>query len=433
MRILIGVYEIAGYYSSLKQGMDSLGVPSDFVCYKNHKFKYLRRGTDSRWIEFSKLLLEMGARHRMAFPLLSLGYLVRYLWTLYAIVHYDAFIFGFGQTLWPKNFDLRILKALGKTTVVYMAHGSEGRAPYVDGAQVRGSVLGDELMNRLLQETKRISRTSEVVARDASFVIGAPYTSSFFADERLINHYAMGIACPDNASETSMGDDVRDEGYIHILHSPSDPTCKGTNEIVDAINALISEGYHLKLTMLTNMPNDVVMQNIKNCDFVVDQMYSDFLMPGLAAEAARYSKPTIMGGYGLIDIAQRLPGEWVPPTHVCAPDKLKSAIRQLADDGAYRLALGKRAKEFISLHWSSINVAKRYMSILTREVPSDWFFSPPDYEYLYGFGMSEERLRRVLLAYVEKFGEEAFFLKNRPALKRRYMEFMGNRIPSEHV
>jgi hypothetical protein len=422
MRVLIGVYEIAGYYSSLKQGMDALGVKSDFVCYKNHKFKYQNSGTDSRCIELSKFFLQQGARHRMGLPLRVVGYALRYLWTLYAVLHYDGFIFGFGQSLWPRNLDLRLLKVFGKTTVVYMAHGSEGRAPYVDGAQVRNEVLDDTLMKRLFEETRRISRVSKVVERDASFVIGAPYTSSFFSNVKLINHYAMGIACP--AGAVVEAEAVRDDGHIQILHSPSDPTCKGTNEIVAAINELVSEGYPLKLTMLVNMPNEVVMQNIRSCDFVVDQMYSDFLMPGLAAEAARFSKPTLMGGYGLRDIAAKLPQEWTPPSHICSPEDLKAAIRKLADDKAYREALGGRAKEFISGHWSSIHVAARYVRILRRDVPVDWLFSPEDYVYLYGFGMGAERLLGVLRAYKKQFGEKGFFLQHRPVLQQKYLDLM---------
>lgn len=410
MNILIGVYEIAGYYSSLKQGMDALGIPSDFVCYKNHKFNYLNRGTDSRWIELSKWFLQKGGRHRMAFPYLVLGYALRYLWTLYAIVHYDAFVFGFGQSLWPRNLDLRILRLLGKTSVVYMAHGSEARAPYVDGAQVRDSALDDALMMRLFEETQRIFKLARVVEREANYVIGAPYTSSFFSSSKLVNHYAIGIPCSEDAALQADKEGDGDS-YVHLLHSPSDPTCKGTNEIVAAINELVAEGYPLKLTMLVNMPNDVVIQNIRNCDFVVDQMYSDFLMPGLAAEAARYAKPTLIAGYGLRDIAAALPKVWIPPTYTCQPSKLKAAIRTLAEDKAYRDALGLKAKAFISDRWNSTQVAARYVRILKRDVPEEWFFSPVEFAYLSGFGMSEKRLQTVLRVYKSKFGEAGLFYR----------------------
>ena len=42
---------------------------------------------------------------------------------------------------------------------------------------------------------------------------------------------------------------------------------------------------------------DGILAELARCDFVIDQLYSDYPLPGLATEAAWFGKPTVVGGY----------------------------------------------------------------------------------------------------------------------------------------
>ena len=49
----------------------------------------------------------------------------------------------------------------------------------------------------------------------------------------------------------------------------------------------------------SGQPNSVVLEQLARCDFIIDQLYADFPMPGFATEAAWFGKPAVTAGYAL--------------------------------------------------------------------------------------------------------------------------------------
>jgi hypothetical protein len=58
---------------------------------------------------------------------------------------------------------------------------------------------------------------------------------------------------------------------IKILHAPSDPKIKGTIVVNEAIQILKNKNLIFDFIFLTNVPNDVVIKELKNTDILIDQ------------------------------------------------------------------------------------------------------------------------------------------------------------------
>ena len=71
---------------------------------------------------------------------------------------------------------------------------------------------------------------------------------------------------------------------------------------------------NIEFVEITNRPNSEVIAKLQQCDLVIDQLYSDSTMTGIAYEAAELAKPTIVSGYGLNDVVIYSKAMTAPPT-----------------------------------------------------------------------------------------------------------------------
>src|SRR5690606_19409012 len=118
-------------------------------------------------------------------------------------------------------------------------------------------------------------------------------------------------------------------GAVRILHAPSQLAAKGSKAIEEAIRALSAEGLQIEYVRLENVSNERVLSEIGQCDFVVDQLYSDTPMSAFPTEAAYQGKPAVVGGYLAEQLGRFLPAEDIPPTLFVHPEQLQDAIRRL--------------------------------------------------------------------------------------------------------
>lgn len=146
-------------------------------------------------------------------------------------------------------------------------------------------------------------------------------------------------------------------------------------------------------------------------------------MAGLAAEAAAWGKPTVVGSYAAKLFATDIPPEFLPPSAACLPDDLAATVELLVRNSAYRQALGNRAREFIARQWNHRSVAGRLSQLIEREPPPAWTGDPQTIQYLYGYGMPEEKLRRQVRALVEEGGMASLCLKDKPYLEKLMVSF----------
>lgn len=431
-RILIGPCEIAGYYSQLTEGFHALGVRADFVTYSDHPFAYGGETCEPRFIAWMKALNKTRARCGRLSPrrvfLAFLAEACRFAWFITALTRYQVFIFGYGQSLLRGNIDLPVLRLLRKRVVSNLAHGSEARPPFVDGALVSrdGAQPATDMVRRLSLARRKLMDWHQ---RYASVVVGAPYATTPFARRRIVNWFALGIPSrPAAVTQPAPSSDAHGhdrERAIRVLHAPSHPAAKGSPVIHAAIERLRSRGYWIDFIALTGKPVAHVHSELRRCDFVVDQLYSDTPLAGLATEAGWFGKPSVVAGYAIDRLASIMPPEMWPPSKLCHPDQIEDAIEQMIDDRAYREALGLAAQSFVHTQWAAHAVAARYLQLITGDVPEHWWIDPARVVYVEGWGQSADLSRERIRALVSLYGVQALQLSHRPDLEQAFLEFAG--------
>jgi hypothetical protein len=347
---------------------------------------------------------------------------------LTVIFSHDVFIFGFGRSLTDRSkWDLRLIKFLRKVIVINMAHGSEARPAYLNGANQTPdgkSVSPPEKIVESAKSTRDLVLTNE---RFADYLIGAPYSTSYFANKRMINWFALGVPVDLNsdAIQSEVLNDQSSRGEIaavRILHSPSHPALKGSPCILKAIENLKLKGFSIDLVLLTGQPHQEVLMEIRSCDFVVDQIYSDTPMAGFACEAAGYGKAVIVGGYGLQELRKHVPQEMWPPTYACLPEEVEMAIEKMITDPDARNRVGLESRRFLENHWQAVDVASRYLRLVSGDIPKSWWIEPRDIFYIAGVGQKIERTIEIVRDIIDKYGVSSLQLSHRPDLERAFSE-----------
>jgi glycosyltransferase involved in cell wall biosynthesis len=422
-RVFIGPVEIAGIAEGLAHGLCKLGVDATVVLGGSHRFKYGRKNTF--WLIAFWQKLGVARQSVSRAKLLSKIFIVfvHSLWgwlvLLYSLKRYDAFIFLYGQTITNSPLELWLLKK-AKRKIIFAGVGSDTRPPYIDGGLFPGGV-DDELPDPsyLVGQTKRCKKKLKLQESYANYWVNSP-AAAHFHERPFISWPALGI--PRNFSGTSPGNRVN-SGPVRVLHSPSSPLTKGTPIILAAIERLKARGHEIDFVLIQDLPNDLVLQELQRCDFVVDQLYSDAPMAGFATEAAYFGKPAVVAGYFASYVSQCLKAEDVPPSLFVLPEALESAIERLVINAAERFELGQKAKLFVQSRWNVEEVASRFACLLNDNVPDEWCLDPKDFCYLEGCGLHRERSRKLVKSVIDYAGVAALQLEDKPNFERAFREF----------
>lgn len=427
-RIFIGLTEVAGYFGNLHEGFRRIGVPSTLIDESAHPFQYRRPSRYSRLAAKLNVVVagnrdraeRTGALHwRFAATVARLcRVLVRGGLFAWAGATHDVFIFGGEESLIPRHLDLPILRLLRKR-IVWVFTGSDHRPPYLNGRAVRAA--GPTGGSALVAETARTRSRIAVAERHALAVVAFPASAQLHR-RPFVDFARIGIPVEvEPPRKANSGGGFRGHG-IRVLHSPSDPVSKGSVHIRECIKILRSQGQDLDYQEVTGRPHHEVMDALGNCDFLVDEVYSDTPMGMLAAEAAQLGKPTVVGGYYASTVTQQFPPHLVPPSEFCEPEHLCDAIAVMASNREYRVRLGARAQVFVRQHWSIDAVARRYLALIDGSAPREWWVDPGSVRYAHGWGLSEAAVGQAVRMVVEVAGETGLLLDHNPSLRRRLVD-----------
>lgn len=425
VRVFVGLVEVAGFYSRLASGFRDAGADCTLCILADHQFGYTHANSVPRTLKYVRACVNKRARaaerqhHWRARGWRVMGLAARAILFAEVTLRHDVFVFGFGLTFF-RGLDLYVLRFLGKK-VVLVFNGSDHRPPYLNGVACRTSL--DATARTLCDETARTKRRVTFLEANADLVI-AHHLSAQFHERPFMPSTAIGLPC--EISELEQSAPRLASNAVRIVHAPSNAAVKGTDEIRGAISRLIDRGYNISYEEIVGRPNAEVLTALRQCDFVVDEIYSDARMAGLASEAAMYGKPVIVAGYAA-DALMRIPGivevEDFPPVLYCRPEEIESAIEILVREPETRRALGERARAYVETNWRSEVVAERILgSILPRDrtIP---LVDPQDLRYFHGFGLREDVLAEVLRAYVGAWGIDALHLSDKPALLSAVRQF----------
>lgn len=419
MRILLGLTEVSGHYSSLKQGFRELGIKVTFWNLSGHPFSYGNEDNPFlvRWIR--RIALRQKSTGQVFFlPLLaSLHLVLRSILLFWSLWKFDVFIFGF-NTSFLRLYDLPLLKLFGKK-IIYQFHGSDSRPPYLDGSIYPPTA--DYAVEECIKATRIKKRTLRTIARYADVIIDNP-TGGHFHERPFAIWLYVGLTSP-----AALAKPVKYAGSlatsVRILHCPSNPIAKGTALIEEAIDRLKAKGYAIEFVKITGRPNEEVLQELQRCDFVVDQAYSDYAMPGLATESAWFGKPVVIGGYATNLWADLMPLDDLPPSIFCAPDAIQFEIERLILDKQHREKKGRQARQFVEEHWNVRDVAQRYLKLLENMAPRHWWFDPSKVSYVHGCCAPSSWIQEMVSQVVKAGGRQALMVSDKQELERKLADF----------
>jgi glycosyltransferase involved in cell wall biosynthesis len=425
-RVFLGLMEICGYYGALNRGLREIGVDAHFLDMGIDTYQYgngERRHFLIEWVLYSL------GRFRATRSLSRLNPL-RYLWTVvyllslftllgWLLTRFDVVVFKSGIGLFDNNADIKLLKRFGKT-VVFFYHGSDSRPPYINGGYK--TYAAEWLADR----TRTIKRHLDERERYADYVVDNPLAAHLHI-EKVCAYQLIGNPVDTEKIRKAMvvTADVQPSAAIRILHAPSAPEIKGTHLIRQAIANLRAKGYIIDYHEVTGVPNAVVMQEIRQADFIVDELYSDTHGAMLSLEAAALEKPSIVGGYGFRELDGYITSEARVPTVTCRAEDIEATIEKLLSDPEYRRVCGERAKEFAERYATPRSVAERFLTLVSGQAPASWFFDPSEISYFAGLGAPEDEIRGMLRAVLEEQGTQALCLDDKPAVLAGFVAYAG--------
>lgn len=414
--VFLGMHEVAGYYAGLAEGLEAHGCRTVRVELVRHPFRYPAAPPPTRLLRLlastARRRSDAGRSARLAWRASQLP--VRLLVLCWAAARCDAFVFGFGSAIFHPA-ELRLLRALGKP-VVHIFHGSDSRPPWMDGFDVNRIGEGrplKRLTRRRAARVRHIERhTTAIVCNPASAQL---HTRPFACFLRF------GIPVPPPAPPA--GGAIHPEGGrgaavrpVRLLHSPSRPLEKGTAAIRDAVATVAARGHAVELVEITGRPNAEVVAAILDADLVLDQLYTDQPMAGLATEAATLGRPTLVAGYAAGDEGACLPLATIP-TRFVRSERFVDALEELVVDAAGREQLGRAASEFVATEWAPAVVARRLLDLLDGATDPRLLVDPSEITYVHGYGQTEERVRAVIAGLVSAYGTDALQIGHNPRLE----------------
>ena len=101
MKIFIGLTEIAGYYGNLKKGFREIGIECTFINLSSHPFNYSGDDEPNILIKMYKWNLRRmrERKHKiLKTPLFVSLQLLKIKILIWALYHYNVFIFAFGRS-----------------------------------------------------------------------------------------------------------------------------------------------------------------------------------------------------------------------------------------------------------------------------------------------------------------------------------------------
>ena len=334
-----------------------------------------------------------------------------------AVVSHDVFILS-SDTWVHRRLDLPLLRLLRKRVIIVFT-GSDHRPPYLDGWFGARESTPD--WDDLARATRRVRQRVATAERYADEIVALP-ASAHFHTKPVIDFLRVGIPfAPPADSDADGPAPFRGKG-VRVLHSPSNPVGKGSDLIRAAIDTLRAAGHAIDYVEIAGRPHREVLAALRDCDFVVDEVFSDTPMASFATEAAAFGKPAVVTGYYAELLADQLPAESIPPSLFEIPEHLTAAIERLVVEEPFRLALGVRARAFVSKKWSPVSAAGRYLRIIDGDVPDDWRWDPVRQRYLYGWGMPRDVVASTVRGVLGTAGLEGLGLPKAPQLAARLSE-----------
>lgn len=420
MKVLIGTTEIAGYYSSLQAALQEQGVKADFFEISPHPMRY-SANANSVIVNFANkfcLVLSKLAVKKNVFSRVFIALAKRLISAVLFFVSlpfYNRYIYSFSTCYLPFHLDLLLLRILGKKSLCIF-HGSDTRPPYLNPSSPHFDV--NLKRSFLAKSTKQLHARLKRIEKWCNWKIDN-FASAHFHSTSFINHYSVGVPLR-HYSEAPAYHSI---DKLIILHCPSNPFVKGTYLIKDCMDKICDLYPFVEFREITGRPNHEVLHALDQCDFVIDQMFSDTPLAHFAAESAAKGKFAVVGGYGWGDEWLKVSGLSNYPSVVCHPDDLFETVEKLVLNVDLRNIHAQRAWEFARL-WDYKLVSGRIIKILRGDYPASWNIKADDLPVFHSGGLVEPIAKRLMSLLVGENDWSSLKLDDKPKLLAKAKQFL---------
>jgi len=416
---------VAGYYNGLKTGLNQIGIKANLVTVRQNAFLY-SNDTNKKWFLYkwrqTTKTREATPKKHIIKKIISVLHnnIYRYILLLWVVKNYNVLLFSYGETITNSKIELLIYK-LSRKTLVFIFHGSDSRPPYM-AAKYANPYLDidyNELKKITIKQKKKLTK----IEKYADYIVNGVVQAQFL-ENKFIDHKYLGLPIDITPTLKFTCCKTRNE-KTRILHSPSDSNIKGTITIQRYIMELKEQGHNIDFRLVHNVSNNVVIEEIKQCDFIVDCLYSDSPMGHFGAEGACYGKPAVLGGYFSQQIHNYYNDDEIAPAHYVVPEDLKKGIEDLIVNPELRTEIGISAFNFVSRKYSPNKVAQNYLRIFSGNEEKHWYIDPNRIMY-YNGSIPQNRLKIVVSELINLFGDSVLQLNDKPKLLRSLVDFVSS-------
>lgn len=335
-RIFIGLSEVAGFGAMYAKGLRAIGHKVDFIISKpdliNRDYpcdKCLNIQKSPKILRFIILTIEL----------------------IKSLIKNDYYIFLYGKSFWPGNYDLALLKFFNKKIMTIFL-----------GCEIRQREEIQKL-NRLYDPCRNCSIICEHKVKNHIARMFEKYSDIIVCqpeyDQLLTKCYEYAWVPIDT---TEWKTNVKSTNTtLKIMHAPSNSQKKGTEYILEAIDKLKKEGYDFEFFLAQNLSNQELKTHLIEADIIVDQIMIGWYGK-LAVESMSLGKPVICW------IDETL-GQSVPnlPIISANPTTIYDKLKYLLDNRILLPEIGQKSRAFVENNHDYITICSN-LSILFKEI-----------------------------------------------------------------
>lgn len=161
-------------------------------------------------------------------------------------------------------------------------------------------------------------------------------------------------------SRQKTGDGV--EGEVMIVHAPNHRALKGTQAVIDAVDAMRADGLRVRLELLERRPNEEVRAALIESDILAEQLLGGYGM--LAVEGMAAGVPVVSRLSWLpAEIAEH-PSIQACPIVDADMANVRTVLERLVRDPAERRRLGAASRAYAVGHHSYAAVAAEWAKLI---------------------------------------------------------------------
>lgn len=372
-KVLHGFGPSAGQPAMMASALRGIGVDASNVVMGYNKFAYPSDYTipDAGLIDKCKVLGGLGAEAD--------------------VIHIHAItpFFNKGMPKFPMGVDLLALKAAGKRVVVHF-RGSEIRMASLFSANNPYHYVDDdpERLIAKFSEESQLAYLSMCRALADELVVSDPELATYVPDAsvipRIIDFNTWKYVGPTNSTRPL------------IVHAPSRRGVKGTEHVLNAVEALRKEGLDFDFTLVENLSQEEARAIFEKCDVIVDQLRIGWYGV-LAVEAMALGKTVV--SYVRDDIVSTLGDEL--PIAVANPDTIQGVLRDLIKSPEKRRKIAENGYMYCRATHDPDVVARQCEALYERVLNKPQSIDLSGYMHFCEQQLSSQRKLKVTKAIID--------------------------------